>query len=104
MLRFPVYRSCPGYGGYRVYELRGAVGGAARLAVIAVLVGGFAAGAGTLDKTVCQEQLFFRVEGLDDVARGDVAVALEPAVDLLTPLPVFIGVGAVKVGKIDKKA
>ena len=85
-------------------QFRGAVGGAAGLAVVAVLIRRFAAGAGALDKAVGQEQLLFRIEGLGDRPRGDVVVVLEALVDRLAPVAVFLGVGGVEIVKADEEA
>ena len=51
---------------YRVDQVCGAVGRATGLAVVAILVRGFAARAGALDKTVCKEKLFLGVKRLRD--------------------------------------
>ena len=96
--------SCTRDGRNRIYQLCRCVGGATGLAVVAVLVRRFAAGAGALDKPVSQEQLLFRVESLGDGPGCDVPIGFQPAVDLLTPVPVFRGVGAVEVGEVDQEA
>src|SRR5690554_6968398 len=57
---------------HRIDQLGGSVGGTARFAVVAVLVGSVALGAGALDKTVSEEQPLHRVVHLLDIAGGDV--------------------------------
>ena len=95
------YRSCTGDGGFRIDQLRRAVGGAAAVAVVAILLRRFALGAGTLDETVRQEHGFFRIEQLGDGAALDKATIFQAAIDQLRQLAVFVAVGGVIVVKAD---
>ena len=88
----------------RVLQFAGIVGGAADLAVVAVLVGGAAARAAALDETVRQEHLLFRVEELADGALADVAGVAQFPVDVLGQVAVFVRVRAVVVVEADLEA
>ena len=79
----------------RVDQVRGAVGRAADLAGVAILVGGPAFGAGPLDETVRQEHPGLGVVGLLDGAHGNVPGGPQPLVDPGRAVAIFLGVGAV---------
>ena len=74
VLRLPVHGFGAGQGGDGVDKIRRRVGGATGLAVVAVLIGRPAVGAGPLDKPIGEEQPFFGVVGLGDAARCDMLV------------------------------
>ena len=88
----------------RVDQFVRAVGGPAGFAVVAVLVRCLAAGAGTLDEAVGQEQLLLGVESLGDGPGSDMPVRLQVAVDLLAPVTVFSGVGGIEIVEVDEEA
>ena len=102
--RFLLHRFGAGDRGNRVDQVRRAVGGAAGLAVVPVLVGCFAARAAALDESVGEEQLLFRVEGLGDRPGGYMVVGFQAPVNLLTPVAVFLRVGGVEVVESDQEA
>ena len=77
----------------RFLQVRGRVGGAAVLAVVAVLVGRAAARAGALDVAVGQEHALGRVVELLHRAPGDVAGGVQAAVDRLGHGPVAVRMG-----------
>ncbi len=82
-------------------QVRGAVGLAALLTGVTVLVGSLAVGAGALDEAVRQEALVHLAVGLLDVALLDVAVLLQLAVDVLGVVLVLGRVGRVEVVDAD---
>ncbi|MNB93050.1 hypothetical protein D3C75_401660 [compost metagenome] len=98
------HRGSTGDGGFRVDQLGRAVGGAARVAVVTVLLRGLALGAGTLDEAVRQEHGLFRIEQLGDGADLDLAGRLEAAIDKPGQLAVLVAVGRVIVVEADVEA
>src|SRR5690606_5894917 len=87
----------------RVLQLGGVVGGAAFLAVVAVLVLGTALRAGALDEAVGQEHALLGVEVLGDGAGGDMAPGAQGQVDGAGQLAVFFAVGGVVVVEIHQE-
>ena len=82
----------------------GVVGGAAGVAVVAVLVRRPATGAVALDEAVGQEQAALRVVELRHVAGEDEAALAQPVEDELGKRAVFLGVGGVVVVVLDAEA
>src|SRR5690554_2939572 len=81
----------------RIDQLGGGVGGAARFAVVTVLVGSLTFGTGALDETVGEEQPLDRIVHLFDIAGGDMALVAQPGIDQLAELAVLFGVRRVVV-------
>ncbi len=81
VLGFAQHRGRAGDGRLGILQFGGRVGGAALLAVVAVLVGAATLGTGALDEAVGQEHLLVRVEILGDRTGGDVAVLAQLQVD-----------------------
>ena len=88
-------RGGPGQHRLRLLQVGRRVGGAADLAVVAVLVRRPAIGADALDVAVGQEHALGRVVELGHVAPRDVAAGLEARVELLGQFAVRGGVGRV---------
>ena len=87
-----------------VDHFRGQVHRAAHLAVVAVLIGGAALGAGALDEAVGKEHALFGVVELLDVLGVDKAGSFQLSVDVLGERRVLRAVRAVPVVKLDVKA
>ena len=87
-----------------VLEFGRAVGGAALLAAVTVLVGRSALGALALHKAVRQEHLFDRVVELLDRTQFDQAGGLEAAIDTLCQFAILVAVGAAEVVEADHEA
>jgi hypothetical protein len=79
----------PGDCRARVDQVRGAIGRAAYLAAIAVLVGGPATRAFALDEAIGQEYAFDRVEGLGNDSLANVAAGVESCEYVLRQFPVL---------------
>ena len=77
------FRPCAGHHRVRILQIGGRVGGAAVLAVVAVLVGGAALGALALDVAVGQEHRLDRIVELLHRARADGATHAQRGVDRL---------------------
>ncbi|MNQ13942.1 hypothetical protein D3C85_268700 [compost metagenome] len=92
-----------GDGRARVLQLGGLVGGAAFLAVVAVLVLGAALGATALDEAVGEEHALFRVEVLGHRTGGDMPGVAQFQVDGRRQLAVFFGVGRVVVVEVHQE-
>ena len=86
-----------------VLEFGRAIGRAASLARIAVLVLGAALRTFALDEAVGQKHVLFRIVELLDCAAHDFAVGFQCGVDAVDKLPVLGGVCAVVVVKADMK-
>jgi hypothetical protein len=71
----------PGKNGFWLNQLVGVVGRAAGFAVVAVLIGCFAAWAAAHDKAVSQKQAFFRVVQLLHLFGEDQSSFLQSCVD-----------------------
>lgn len=95
------HRGRTGDGGFRINQLGRAVGRAATVAVVTVLIGGLALGAGALDEAIRQEHGFFRIEQLRDGADLDFAGLFETAIDHARQLAVLVAVGRVVVVEAD---
>ena len=87
----------------RVFQLGGLVGGAAFLAVVAILVLGTAFGAAALDEAVGEEHALLGIEVLSHRAGGDVPGVAQTGVDQLGQLAVLFRVGAVEVVEVDEE-
>ena len=85
----------PGQHRHRVVEVCRAVGGAADLAVVSVLVGGAAARARALDVAVRQEHRLGGVVRLVHVLAHDVSGVVQPRVDQLRAHPILGRMGGV---------
>ena len=97
------HRHGAGDGRTWVLQFGGLVGGAAFLAVVAVLVLGRAFRAGALDETVGEEHALFRVEVLGHRAGSDVASVTQLEVDAGGQFAVFFGVSRVEVIEVDQE-
>ena len=73
----------------RVNQVGRGVGGTAGLAVVTVLVRGFALWARAFDESICKEQAFLGVKRLGDVAHGDVSACLQSLENGLGPALIF---------------
>ncbi|MCY1359377.1 hypothetical protein D9M69_459450 [compost metagenome] len=87
----------------RVLQLGRLVGGAAFLAVVAVLVLGRAFRAGALDEAVGEEHAFLGIEILGHRAGGDVSGVAQLEVDGRGQLAVLLAVGRVVVVEVDQE-
>jgi len=97
VLGFAQHRGRAGDGRLGILQLGGRIGGAALLAVVAVLVGAAALGTGALDEAVGQEHLLVRVEILGDRTGGDVAVFAQLQVDGARQLAILFRMGGMEV-------
>ncbi len=97
------HRCGAGHGGHGIDQVGRAVGGAAGLAGIAVLILGVALRAFALDEAVRQEHLLDRIVELLDGARLDQALVLEFVVDVAGQLAIFVRVRGVIVVEGDMK-
>ena len=104
MLGILVHRRRPRHCRHRVLQFGRAVGRAAHLAVVAVLIQRAALGAFTLDEAVRQEQVFHRVVQLGDGLSFDQAGFLQPQVDFRRQFAVFNGMRRVVMVEADMKA
>ena len=99
-----LHRRGAGVGGFRVDQVRWAVGRAADFAIVAVLSFGPAARAGADNVTVGEEQFLLWIEHLADAAPGDMAIAFERQKDRCGQLPVFFRMRRVIVVEADEEA
>jgi len=100
---FLFHRRGAGDGRLGIDQVYRGVGGATGFAVVAILVVRLALGAGALDIAVGEEQVFFRVEGLGDLAGDDIAVGPQGLVDQLGKVAVLFRVGGMVVVKADEE-
>ncbi len=98
---FFLHRGGAAHRGIRVDQLRRRIGGAAGLAVVAVLVGGLALGAGAAHEPVGQEHTFFRVVELGDGLFQDVTGVLVALENHFRERFVLRAVGAVVIVEAD---
>ena len=77
MGRCPVFRGSSGEGRHRVDQVGWAVGRSAGLAIVTVLIRCFAAGTGSFDEAIGEEQTLLGVKGLDYLPQTDVAAGLQ---------------------------
>ncbi|MOA03297.1 hypothetical protein D3C78_1227960 [compost metagenome] len=103
MLGVAQHRGGAGDRRARVLQLGRLVGGAALLAVVAVLVLGAALRAGALDEAVGEEHALVRVEVLGHRTGGDMPAIAQLQVDGGGQLAVFLGVGRVEVVEVDQE-
>ena len=75
--------------GDRVNQVGRGVGGAAGLAVVTVLIRGFALWARAFDESIREKQAFFGVVGLSDVAHSDMPTRLQALENRLGPALIF---------------
>ncbi len=104
MLGFFFHRGSARHRRAGIDQLGGCVGGAAGLTVVTILVFGFALGAGAFDETIRQKHLLFRIKELRDLARGNVIIVLELAVDVLREVLILLRVRGVIVVETDVEA
>ena len=104
MGRFADFRTGTRQRRIGIHHFHRRVDGRALFAVVAVLVGSTAAGAGALDETVGEEHALDRVVVLLDFLRVDEARLLEAAVYLLAQFVVFRRIRAVPVVEADMEA
>ena len=95
VLRVAQHRGGAGHHRVRVDQVGGRVGGAAVLAVVAVLVRRTAVRAHALDVAVRQEHFLFGIEQLLDAAPGDVAGVAQARVDQRRQLAVLFRMSGV---------
>ena len=82
---------------HRVDEFIGCIGGAAMLAIIAILIRCLAARTSALDIAIRQEHVFDRVVGLLHGASGDVAAGQQPLIDQIRQGLVFVRMRGIEI-------
>src|SRR6187402_3645201 len=100
----PKLRPCAAECAHRLLEIGRAVGAAAMIARITVLIGRAALGTNSLHEAVGQEDSRLGIEELRDVAFGDEVVLAQRTPDLGAIFAIALGVGTPIVVERDLKA